>query len=352
MKGSRRLNGALVVSTLVTTMALAPLASATVHPLEEGLRQLAATIVKKLEVAGLGKVAIAEFQMIDGGPSILGPYLAEELTAQLFPLRSSEVEFVERDRLADLLEEQRLNATGLFDTTATVEWGRLLGAEALVLGSITNLGKDLHIHCRVVSVQGGEVVAIAPIRLAHTAETLRLVNELPDAERASIPVMSTGEELSTSFQNSFVRLTLREVWPGKAMEQEPGNGSYEAGVIRPVAFLVEAENLTGTDLFIGPAVYGSRCDITLTTDSGFSAFAEQRNSVGLRCVRRTWTADHYNSIPSGGQAGWILKFVGPDVPLGRDATIIGGMFRFHGGRAHRFNFQIGPASLPSLKENP
>ncbi len=67
----------------------------------------------------------------------LGSGAADMLTTQLFKTRKFSV--VERDKLKSLMKEQEIGATGLVDKKAA-EIGKLIGAEYLVVGSVTEYG--------------------------------------------------------------------------------------------------------------------------------------------------------------------------------------------------------------------
>lgn len=71
------------------------------------------------------------------GGQQLGSGAADMLTTQLFKIRKFKV--IERDKLKGILKEQELGATGLIESRAA-EIGRLIGAQYLVVGSVTEYG--------------------------------------------------------------------------------------------------------------------------------------------------------------------------------------------------------------------
>jgi len=69
------------------------------------------------------------------------------------------VNIVERNQIEKLLNELKLNSAGFYGETKVREFGNLIGANVLILGSITNLGSKIVISARIVNVETGEVLS-------------------------------------------------------------------------------------------------------------------------------------------------------------------------------------------------
>ncbi|HEX2091081.1 MAG TPA: CsgG/HfaB family protein [Longimicrobiaceae bacterium] len=111
--------------------------------------------------SGLPTLAVFDFD--DGGSigpdaqdlSRLGAGLAVMLTTEM--TKNPRVQMVERDRLRELVEEQKLAVSGMVDPATAVRVGRLLGARYVVFGSYTDLFSTLRIDARVVEVETGRL---------------------------------------------------------------------------------------------------------------------------------------------------------------------------------------------------
>ena len=68
------------------------------------------------------------------------------------------VHIVERDRLQEVLQEQKLSKSMKFDPSTAARVGKLLGAKYLVLGGYFSLGETLRVDARVVEVETGRVL--------------------------------------------------------------------------------------------------------------------------------------------------------------------------------------------------
>ncbi len=82
--------------------------------------------------------------------------LSENLTATLLQVAGLPV--VERQRLKDLLAEQKLATGELADDDARLRLGRLVGAQRMVFGGYFVLGNEVQVHVRVVDTTTSRVV--------------------------------------------------------------------------------------------------------------------------------------------------------------------------------------------------
>jgi curli biogenesis system outer membrane secretion channel CsgG len=82
--------------------------------------------------------------------------LGENLTMAL--LQAGGPPVVERQRLKDLLAEQKLSATQLGDEDTRVRLGRILGAQRMVFGGFMVLGTEVQVHVRVVDTATARVL--------------------------------------------------------------------------------------------------------------------------------------------------------------------------------------------------
>ncbi len=104
------------------------------------------------------------FQGLDPALAGEGAAAAEHLVTRIYGRRG--VELVERNRLQQVLGESRLALTGAVDPRTAKELGRLLGADALMLGTVVR-GADagLDLEARIVEVETGKVLAASHARV-------------------------------------------------------------------------------------------------------------------------------------------------------------------------------------------
>lgn len=82
--------------------------------------------------------------------------LSENLTAALLQIGGLPV--VERQRLKDLLAEQRLAAGDLADEDARLRLGKIVGASRMVFGGYFVLGEQVQVHVRVIDTATSRVL--------------------------------------------------------------------------------------------------------------------------------------------------------------------------------------------------
>ncbi len=91
--------------------------------------------------------------------------LSESLTATLLQVAGLPV--VERQRLKDLLAEQKLGSSALADDEARLRLGKIVGAQRMVFGGFFVLGEQVQVHVRVVDTATSRVLfsdeAVAPL---------------------------------------------------------------------------------------------------------------------------------------------------------------------------------------------
>lgn len=74
------------------------------------------------------------------------------------------IKVVERKRIKKILEELKLNVSGLVDSDKAIEIGRILGAQYLVFGSILGYKKDLIATARIINVETTETIIATNVK--------------------------------------------------------------------------------------------------------------------------------------------------------------------------------------------
>lgn len=104
-------------------------------------------------------IAVVEFADLEGRITNFGRLVAEELITRLHETNKFKV--IERQLLNKIITEQKLSLTGIVDPASAKKLGRLLGVDAIVSGSVTDLSKSLRVNARMISTETGEIFAVA-----------------------------------------------------------------------------------------------------------------------------------------------------------------------------------------------
>ncbi len=105
-------------------------------------------------------VAVLNFSYTDGRNSQDGLVISERLATQL--VKSKKIAVVERKELDKVLQELKLAQTGLISANSTAAIGKMLGADFVLLGSLTEMpNNQLSLSARIVSTASGTVISAA-----------------------------------------------------------------------------------------------------------------------------------------------------------------------------------------------
>jgi TolB-like protein len=113
---------------------------------------------------------------LDSADSKLGEALAEMLATSL--INGGAYRVIERSQLDHVLQEQALGQTGALEPETVVVVGGLLGAQAVVVGTLNKPATAYEADARILNVNTGEAFAAShartssPAQLREVAETL------------------------------------------------------------------------------------------------------------------------------------------------------------------------------------
>ena len=122
----------LTVFLLLAGLAILTVPVYSAESLDTALSELTEQIIGGLSGEQVRKVAVTEFVDLDGKTTEFGRYISEELTTRLF--RATKFEVVERHLLNKLVEEHKLNLSGVIDEERLRNLGGFSGRMGFVQG--------------------------------------------------------------------------------------------------------------------------------------------------------------------------------------------------------------------------
>jgi TolB-like protein len=137
-------------------------------------------------IAAGSKIAVINFNSKSGNFS---SYVIDELTAYL--VDSGNLEVVDRDKIDLIRNEQNFQYSGDVDDNSMVSLGRLLAAQFIVTGSLSEIDNTYRIVIRVLNVQ----TAAVEVQYRSTIINDRMVKSLLNIEK------TTGEKIGTGALN-------------------------------------------------------------------------------------------------------------------------------------------------------
>ncbi|MEQ1949113.1 MAG: FlgO family outer membrane protein [Bryobacteraceae bacterium] len=263
----------LTILVLMASAAMAPLHAA--DAIDTGIQSLAQALNGDLQNRGAKKLATFDFIDIRGYRSALDAFLAEELTTQLMRAAPGKFTFVERRQLSRVLDEQKLTASNAFDEATLANVGKILGLDAMITGTIADLGTQIRINARAITIQTGEVFAAASVTLPKEGPVAELLRQNGRPEENSSPTQDTRRSVQATdvfFENRLIRLTI-------------ANANLSADK-RGITLTLVLENLANTDLYLGvtsPDSMGG-CGIGINNGRGDLLRVRRFDLVGLPCI--------------------------------------------------------------------
>jgi curli biogenesis system outer membrane secretion channel CsgG len=111
--------------------------------MRKSIKWLVVSLVAGLAVISFGapmKLAILDFQNTSGydGAWHIGGGISDMLATALF--KSNKFDVIEREKIGLILKEQKFQQTDMVDANSAVEIGKLLGANVIVTGNVTEFG--------------------------------------------------------------------------------------------------------------------------------------------------------------------------------------------------------------------
>lgn len=147
---------------------LAGLPAATqAQQIDQAVQDLAGQILDSLQAEGKTKIAVIELTDLSGQVTPLGRLVAEEMISQLFTRGGTRLKLVERAKLDEVLGEQRLGVKGLLEKQNVETFGRILGVQAILTGTVAVFDDRVRINARLIAVPSAELFATASTYLSR-----------------------------------------------------------------------------------------------------------------------------------------------------------------------------------------
>ncbi len=108
------------------------------------------------------RVAIPYFEQVgEAADKNMGRVMAEVLAVEI--ARQEPFVVVEREQLSKVMREHRLAGLGIVDPETAADFGRILGAQSIITGSVAELGAEYMVTVRQVDVKSGTVLVSARV---------------------------------------------------------------------------------------------------------------------------------------------------------------------------------------------
>ena len=165
--------------------------------LNRAVESLAQQIVSGLPQDKTTLVAVLDFNDLANNVSAFGRLIGEELVTKLVQTRR--VNVVERSQLDKAVNELKFSLSEIVDPAHAKQLGRQVGADAVVTGTVTDLGTTVKINARLIEVEKGDILAAAGAEVAKDGVVARLMSQiLTGPTKGQIEPPKVVEEVSAS----------------------------------------------------------------------------------------------------------------------------------------------------------
>jgi len=166
-----------IKSNLYITIIISLLAVKSIYA--EPYKKMAKYISNKAQDKKIEKVAVIPFNSLDNKNSAEGEVIAEELIYKL--VNYGKVRVVERSQVDKILKELQLNQTGTIDAKMAQTLGKGLDAQALVMGSYSELTNgDLKVNSKLVVTETFEIIGAIQVNVEKSND-----NEVQSSRKKS-----------------------------------------------------------------------------------------------------------------------------------------------------------------------
>ena len=142
--------------------------------LDKELETIIAPLITSISGQSVKNIAIADFTLLDGTPTELGKYLAEEFTYSLVSAPKKTFGVIDRSRVSALLKENNLGSTGIVDPNTIVKLGKMKGIDAVIAGILTSTGNTIRLNIKVWNLETQNIVAVSRGDISKTPMIIEL----------------------------------------------------------------------------------------------------------------------------------------------------------------------------------
>jgi curli biogenesis system outer membrane secretion channel CsgG len=194
---------------LLVLLVLSPtMASGAQKLLPDAMSDLSKDIASRVAKEKKTKIAVVPFRELGGQPTVLGTYLAEKLVTDLVNIGN--LDLVERSTLDKVMGELKLNSSGAVDPGTAKQVGKLVGADAIITGTITEFQSFISLNCRLIDTQTGRIFAAAEARIAKDDDVKKAMTPMSSASGTSSGRDSAGNGSSSSSEVAAAMASVGE----------------------------------------------------------------------------------------------------------------------------------------------
>jgi TolB-like protein len=195
---------------IVSILLLCRLPSKGVEVFETEVSNLTNTVAAAVEKADLKAITVANFTDLRGNDSELGRFLADEVSTKLI-MTNKGFTVVDRLNFKKILKEHKMTTSGLTNPDNAKKFGQLAGVDAIIIGTATPLGDNVHVTIKVLVTDSAKLVGAALGDLPKTVSIQELLKDGVDLPEPT-PTSETDLEEVPRKPSQRIPGAKLEVW--------------------------------------------------------------------------------------------------------------------------------------------
>jgi curli biogenesis system outer membrane secretion channel CsgG len=210
----------IVAAGLFGTQMLAP-----AEGIDKELENLTEKLAVPIKENATKKITVVDFTELNGGPNVLGKYIAEQLTVNLV-MSKRDFSVLDRAHLRTILAELKLTSTGLVDPENAKKLGKFAGVDAIIFGTIIPKAQKISLTAKIVTTETSEIVGAARAEFDDDEYVRNLIARLKT--EAKVEDTEAGQTSKPPSEDGQTKITSGTTDDGSqipASTQVPGGDS-------------------------------------------------------------------------------------------------------------------------------
>ena len=281
-----------IVYCLMLSMVV--LSASTMDTIDKHVAQITSTLMDAMQKEHISRIAIGDFQT-NGVKSMFERYVENEIVNAIASKASNRIKVIERRRLSEVLEEQKLGSMGLLEKSTRAAIGKILGAGAIVSGETIVTTKEAKVNVRLYAVTTGRILLAESFTLTRDNTTDELMSE-PVLD-VSKRVVSKSHTTHAKFHNrakqkiDYILVTVKDV---KILESKIVVTLKFVSMRRDMGASV-AVYAEGSDNIADFWKFFPKPKIVTLSDSNHNSYPFKSTTMKYAKTRHDWTTIQPNS---------------------------------------------------------
>ena len=181
-------------------------------PAAQELSSLAGTLTDGIKDRPEIKLAVLAFGYTNEKASE-GPVVVQERLTTLLA-QNKKITLIERGLMKKVMEELNLQASGAMDEETVKKLGKILGADAVVTGTLNDLKDErTEVNARIVETETGKIICAASAIIEKTWKDAAAVTVKPPQDFGAKPLVQVAILLDTSnSMDGLINQARAQVW--------------------------------------------------------------------------------------------------------------------------------------------